>query len=236
MASTKLASLIEFVSSEDRVCPGRWEDLRKLMEREASKMNISEKVPTPLILGGWWATNDGEKRERVIEQLKFSEKHGFLDKVDAFLRSLPAEDWHTCPDEQLHRPSVMDLNAEDHERRREVVLAAKKYYEELKSVEDVAAYNDINFPRHMWNFHIIISDNSATKEQLIEMLHEQIREYEEGLVYSEDHEVDFWKRRMSAHKADIIKLKICQLVETHQEVVGSDVMDFFEDIALDEVY
>jgi hypothetical protein len=230
--SSQLSSLLEFITSDDKVCPNRWEDLRKLMEREASIRNISEKVPVPLILGGWWASNAGGKRERVIEQVKYSEKHGFLDKVDTFLRSLPVDDWYKCPEEELHRPSVMDLNAEKYDRRLAVILEGKKYYDELKCVEDEEVYHDFSFARHMWNFHVIHSHNSLSRKERIETLQEQINEYEEGLIYSEDHEVDFWKKKMASNKAELIKLNIFELVETHEKIVGSDIMDFFQDIEI----
>jgi hypothetical protein len=85
------------------------------MKTAASKENVSEKILNPLILAGWHASTDAEKRNRLIEHVEFSEKHGFLEETNSFLRSLSDEDWHRCPEEELNATSSMDLMMKDYE-------------------------------------------------------------------------------------------------------------------------
>ena len=43
-------------------------------------------------MGGWDSTGE-MKRERLQEQILWAEKHGVLDEVEAFLRSLSEDEW-----------------------------------------------------------------------------------------------------------------------------------------------
>lgn len=117
MTTQKLEDLKEYVTSDDRICPNpdSWNNFSRVLRREAEHRGVSEKLPHPLILSGWWGSRDADKRQRLIEQIQYSEKNGFLEKAVEFLRSLHEEDWHHCPEERLHAPSSDELAMQEND-------------------------------------------------------------------------------------------------------------------------
>ena len=91
-------TLIEFVSSNEKICtePGHWNEFYKLLLREAKIKDVTEKVPIPFVLGAWWGATEFEKRQRLIEQIVFSQKYEFLGKTELFLCSLKDSAWNKC--------------------------------------------------------------------------------------------------------------------------------------------
>ena len=74
--------LIEYVRSEDRVCPVpyKWNVVNKIMGKVVDK-TLSLKFPSPFILAAWGAKSDREKRARLIEQITFSHQVGKFDEI-----------------------------------------------------------------------------------------------------------------------------------------------------------
>ena len=57
------------------------------------RLGGSWEPPLPLILAAWWQTPILPKVIRLREHLEYAERHGVLDRVDAFLRALPETEW-----------------------------------------------------------------------------------------------------------------------------------------------
>jgi len=91
----QLNSLIEYVQSNGRVCPMPilWNELWKMLPDAKKKASGGWDPPLPLILAAWWDTTAEEKRQRLLEHIKYAQSHGALDKVDSFLRSLKLDQW-----------------------------------------------------------------------------------------------------------------------------------------------
>lgn len=88
----KLASLIEYASSDDRISPSDWTRLYNMLPLGMSITGAPLKPDLPLILGGWLAS-DYKKRERVAYHIRWAAEYGVLVRVDTYLRSLRNQDW-----------------------------------------------------------------------------------------------------------------------------------------------
>lgn len=63
--------------------PGVWNDIHKALlnaKKERGDSSIPD-PPIPLILAGWWASSDEDKRERWINTLKWAEQYGFIHLI-----------------------------------------------------------------------------------------------------------------------------------------------------------
>ena len=88
-------SLIQFCREKDRVCPQplRWNELWQMLPNRQRVGNGWE-PSLPLILAAWWDASDLAKMLRLAEHIEWADKHGKLEVVSRFLRSLPESDWH----------------------------------------------------------------------------------------------------------------------------------------------
>lgn len=82
--------LLSYVFSNNRCCPreSRWHELWEMLPKE-NGVN----PPPPLILNGWLYSSGIEKMMCTRIHIEYADQHGAIDAVDAFLRSLPEEDW-----------------------------------------------------------------------------------------------------------------------------------------------
>lgn len=82
-------------TKNQRVCPNpsRWNHLYSLLPNTARKGNGWEPA-LPLIVAAWHESSDSMKASRLNEHLEWAEKHDQLDKVYAYLVSLPEDEWH----------------------------------------------------------------------------------------------------------------------------------------------
>ena len=90
-----LDNLLAYAKANNRICPQpmKWQMLwKKLPDR--ARGEADQKLRVPLILGGWWASSDSDKAERIEEHIRWAYGHDGLDSVDVFLRELSEEDWH----------------------------------------------------------------------------------------------------------------------------------------------
>jgi hypothetical protein len=89
-----LASLLEYVRAQDRVCPMpfRWQELWEMLPGRQRRGPSWEPTP-PLILGEWWTTPSFAKMDRLSEHINYAATHGVLAEVDRFLRGLPEAEW-----------------------------------------------------------------------------------------------------------------------------------------------
>jgi hypothetical protein len=71
----------------------KWQELHELLP-DRHRRGFGWEPPVPLILGGWWYSNDREKRDRLELHLRWAADHGVLLSITNFLNSLKEEDWH----------------------------------------------------------------------------------------------------------------------------------------------
>lgn len=93
--SGKLAALLNFVTTDDRVCPRpiEWNELwQSLPNRRRTETGWEPALP--LVLAGWGTSTNEAKAMRLREHLNWARQHDGLDAADKFLRSLPPEAWH----------------------------------------------------------------------------------------------------------------------------------------------
>jgi hypothetical protein len=229
-----IIDLKSYVVSDDKICPNRWGDLHKLLVEQARKLNVSEKVPVPLILGGWHASTDAEKRDRLIEQIDFSERHIFLEQVNSFLRSLPEEDWHRCSEERLHATPAMELSVRDWEQKEVVIRDAKKCFAELLNSAKDDIYNEANIGSHMSSFSMIYAEAISDIPGFIQTLQTRLDKYEElKTIIIDGFEENYWVDKIRTTKIDILKLRLLELCREHEAVGGDGIYDFCEDLFLE---
>ena len=89
-----LQALMKYARENQRVCPvpHRWNELWKMLPKRQRAGSSWDPSPPP-ILGDWWSTPILVKRLVLREQLEYAEKHGVLDRVEAFLRGLGEGEW-----------------------------------------------------------------------------------------------------------------------------------------------
>jgi len=89
-----LASLLEYVKAQDRVCPMpiRWNELWQMLPGRQRRGSTWE-PPPPLILAAWWDTPSFAKMERLAEHINYASAHDVFVDVDRFLRALPESEW-----------------------------------------------------------------------------------------------------------------------------------------------
>lgn len=89
-------SLLSLATMERRVVPNpnAWNQLWKTLRGRTQKPSGAWEPSLPLILDGWWYSNDVQKRERFLEHLEWAVSHGQTDQMIQILRELKAEDWY----------------------------------------------------------------------------------------------------------------------------------------------
>ncbi len=89
----KLEDIISFVRAERRVCPkvDCWDELWMMLPgRTRAGIGRHPQEHPPV---AWWNTPNERKREVLIIHLKYAAKHGVLEKVEEFLKSLNEDQW-----------------------------------------------------------------------------------------------------------------------------------------------
>lgn len=90
-----LDPVLALASQHGRICPRplHWSALFELLPDVRSDAYGS--IPAaPLILDAWSRTSDGDKIARLREHLEWAQRHGALQRVQAFLAALPESAWH----------------------------------------------------------------------------------------------------------------------------------------------
>jgi hypothetical protein len=88
-----------------RVCPnpGLWNEVYGRLNQYARTHRCSPSFPpVPLILGGWWATNDFEKIIRWEETVAWATSKGCADLVE-----VPSEDFYCVDEPTSYTPGPM---------------------------------------------------------------------------------------------------------------------------------
>lgn len=92
---SNLEHLLQETSQNGRICPQPkvWNELWKLLP-DREQANGKWTPALPLILAAWSETDDGEKRKRFEEHLRYADEHGALQVVSEYLHALHERDWH----------------------------------------------------------------------------------------------------------------------------------------------
>ena len=90
---------LAIAAENSRICPQpqRWLQLYELPPDKQRKGAVWE-PPLPLVLAAWWDTPTTSKMLRLREHVEWAAAHGVLERVYAFLLSLPEQDWHHLGD------------------------------------------------------------------------------------------------------------------------------------------
>jgi hypothetical protein len=82
-------------SMNGRVCPQPqlWNTLWEMLP-ERKRVGAGWEPALPLILAGWWASSDEQKRERLASHVRYAAEHGVLEAVADYLDSLAPEQWY----------------------------------------------------------------------------------------------------------------------------------------------
>lgn len=90
-----LRELLAYVRADGRVCPKPvyWDKLFRLLPNR-QHTSAGYVPPNPLILGGWWASTDSDKRERLAVHIRWASEHGVLSEISSFIMSLSPDQWH----------------------------------------------------------------------------------------------------------------------------------------------
>ena len=95
------------------VCPQppSWQHIFKIL-KEKSPPHV--KIKVPLILAGWWASNDYEKNERFKEHLQIAKDLGVLDVVMTYLETLSGSEPLSTPGWYLNSSTELDRLSPEH--------------------------------------------------------------------------------------------------------------------------
>src|SRR5262245_10111013 len=94
-----LTNVLVYIQFNERVCPNpqRWNKLWEMLP-DRHRIDAGWEPPLPLFLAAWWHTPMLAKMSRLRQHLRYAERHGVLDRVDAFLRVLPESEWAHASD------------------------------------------------------------------------------------------------------------------------------------------
>ena len=90
-----LSEVIKEIQKDGRVCPqpSKWQELWEMLPNKKRK-GVRWEPPLPLILAAWDDTPAISKKIRIHEHIRWAKKHGVLDTVYEFLKSLKKDDWY----------------------------------------------------------------------------------------------------------------------------------------------
>ena len=92
-------ALVAYCREKDRVCPvpAKWNELWKTLP-DRVRVGSGWQPALPLILAAWHHTSNLDKMMRLADHIAWAQDHGVIDKVSAFLRDLPENEWHHLKD------------------------------------------------------------------------------------------------------------------------------------------
>lgn len=94
--AAELASLVEFASRSNRVCPKpvNWSRLYAMLLAGSADRSKSRIPPPPPIHGTEWAiTSSPMKQMWLRDHLEWAERACMLELVSSFLREMPESEW-----------------------------------------------------------------------------------------------------------------------------------------------
>lgn len=93
----ELDAFIKSLDAEGRVClTGKyWDKLFTIAT--GSRKRDNSVLPNPLILAGWWASDDSDKSERFRLHLKHGHENGRWKEMMEHISTVPKDAWHCAP-------------------------------------------------------------------------------------------------------------------------------------------
>jgi hypothetical protein len=103
-ADPKFEELVAYCRIKGRVAPAprAWKRLSDVLN-DKRWHDGGDRAPRPLILVGWWATDDVAKRQRLLKQLAWARDHGALNDVARVLVGLSDQEWYGTRDSCIGR-------------------------------------------------------------------------------------------------------------------------------------
>ena len=91
-----LIELLDRIYLNQYCCPmpPKWTELSTHVCSTVDHAKQQPRYPPSLILAAWSESSQGEKRERLFEQLLFAYRHGTIGQARDYLMSLDDSDWH----------------------------------------------------------------------------------------------------------------------------------------------
>ena len=211
MSTVIMQDLIVYVTSNERVCPQpmKWDKMWQVMG--SPSRNIPDFPGLPLILNGWHMSTDKEKRLRLIEQIKFGNQMGTLDKVDKFLRALSEDDWHHCPEERLNAPSGGELMVEEWKERENSIRQVRSQCRELLEGSNFSGCDGETLYELLVTFRIFYFGCENIEEQVL-VLEDKIDSYK-NVIKNLDNDSEFALSYCSdLHKKNEEELLLCKIL------------------------
>ena len=100
--SGKARSLLKFIADSGYVCPQgtAWNSLWKRLPQKVQQ-GAGWTPALPLVLSGWYASDDEEKSVRLREHIAWADQYGVIDQIDLYLRTLGPDQWHKMGGEEI---------------------------------------------------------------------------------------------------------------------------------------
>jgi len=251
-----LNSLIEYVTQNNRVHPKYWTEIHNLKNEEGTRLGDIKGFPLSLILGGS-GSNNVEKQQRVIHQIRFAEKQGYLDILNWYLKSLPDDHWvHGSLDE----PGYDDLCVQQGQLEDEVAidglgLCLRLF--DIENIELIPKYSDQKTPPGKISFNEYEFGNffdalgtlyplsAETLDRLINCADagaKQLRyvndwplspreEVELDNSKTKTKEKDFWEKRLIENEAMILRFQLLSLYEHYKIKLQKIFPHVYQDLA-----
>ncbi|MDC0134377.1 hypothetical protein OAI19_04230 [Porticoccaceae bacterium] len=230
-----LNNLIKYVTQKNRVHPIYWIEIHNLENEKGTRLADIGGFPLSLILGGS-GSNNAEKSQRLIEQIRFSYKHHYLDIVNWYLQSLP--DDHRMYG-SLSEPGYDDLCVRQRQMEDEIAIDGLRLclsLFDIEKIELIPKYSDqkkscgkVSFNEYeLGSFFVALGTLYPLSAETLDRLINCFEVGEKQLKFANDwpvstkeqdewdksrpsKEKDFWEKRLIENEAMIIRFKLLRL-------------------------
>lgn len=110
----KLFSLLQYVTSNEKVfpIPPKWTQIYKLGVKKQKELRLTERFPTPLILAVYHSSSEKDKQLRLIEQIEYAQRYGFIDEMENCIRAIESFDWEYAEEDYDDFEELLELRKE----------------------------------------------------------------------------------------------------------------------------
>ena len=107
----QLFNTLKYITSEGRInpYPRFWKEVGELGASKQKEQKIEEKFPVPLILAAYYHVSNANRQLQLIDQVEYADRYGFLEEMDALLRSFDNKEWERCDYSFLDDISISDF-------------------------------------------------------------------------------------------------------------------------------
>lgn len=176
----KLFSLLNYVTSDNKVFPVKWSNFSQWGVEKQKELKIAERFPPPLILAVYHFTTEKDKQLRLIEQIEYANNNGFIEEVEEKLRELRKDEW-IYKEETLHDEDEINIS-EFHKLRKEKLFEqnSTKLISSFSKIRELEKTSEIYFNKeNMFCIYIerlynIFSVGSYCLKSLIEKIEHEL--------------------------------------------------------------